>query len=95
MITAWTSHLSTDEEKKRFESEIRGSRHVLERLRDLIQADLSGLESSENSAKSYDNPNWAYLQAHKNGSRATYTTLLKLLNLDPKETNDPKLIRTK
>jgi hypothetical protein len=93
MITAWTSHLATDEEKKRFENEIRGSRHVLDRIRDLIKADLSGLEASENSAKVYDLPNWDYRQAHKNGSRATYETILKLLNLDPKETNDPKSIR--
>lgn len=41
---------------------------------------IEGLQKSGRpSRKDYDNPSWAYLQAHKNGEFLAYETILSLL----------------
>ena len=89
MITAWTNHLKTSEEKERFEQLFRNSSSVLERLEELVKSDLNGLERSETDIKSYDSPSWSHKQAHKNGAREAFNTILKLINQDQlKEKHD-------
>lgn len=90
MYIGWTKHLKDEEEKKRFENEIQGSRRVLDRLWLLLDEEEHTLDRSELDIKNFDQPNWEYKQAYKNGYRASIRTLKKLIDLDqqqpPKET---------
>jgi hypothetical protein len=82
MKTAWTKHLKTEEEKDKFRSHVLGSKTILERINDLADEELSGLENAELNVKIYDLPNWDYRQAHANGFRACMRWLKTLTNLD-------------
>lgn len=94
MFTKWTSHISDPEEKVRFENQIISARPVLERLAQLISEDEAGLEKVELSVKQFEVPNWDFRQAFYNGSRSSYKSLLKLIDLDQQDLpNDRKLIQ--
>lgn len=92
MLSVWTRHITDPDQKARFEQELINS-NVLDRLRELLkQAELE-LDVSERSVKAYDNPNWAYRQAHANGIRQGFSKIKSLLTFDKKETNDRQPIR--
>lgn len=92
MFTKWTSHISDPEEKVRFENQIISARPVLERLAQLITDDENSLDRVELSVKQFEVPNWGERQAFYNGSRASYKSLLKLIDLDQQDLhNDRKL----
>lgn len=92
MYTKWTSHISDPEEKVRFQNQIISARPVLERLAQLIKEDESSLDKVELSVKQFEVPNWDYRQAFYNGSRASYQSLLKTIDLDQQDLpNDRKL----
>ena len=82
MITAWTKHLKTDEEKEQFNRRLKAARYVLERLQALLDEEKDGLESAEISPKIYETPNWDYKQAHTNGFKACLKMVSKLITLD-------------
>ncbi len=84
MISAWTKHLTDEEDKEKFRNKVLGSKIVLERIKDLMADDLKAIEADEISVDAYDNANWAYRQAHRNG----YKNALRKLNilLDLKDT---------
>ena len=82
MITAWTKHISDDKEKEQFKNEVLGSKRVLERLSVLIDQLDYGLSEEEISPKVYDNPNWAYRQAHANGVKFALRKIKTLTDLD-------------
>ena len=82
MITAWTKHLKSEEDKERFSKSVQSARHVLERLQELLDEEKSSLESAEISPKIYETPNWDYKQAHTNGFKAALKMVSKLINLD-------------
>ena len=86
MYTKWTSHLIVPEEKKRFESSIVGAKLVLDRLKTLVEEEEKAIEQTELDAKAYENPAWAYKQAFKNGAKAAYRSIKKLVNLDEQVT---------
>lgn len=88
MISAWTDHLKTEEEKKQFRDVLQGSDLVIDRLIELMKRDYESLSKREVSAKVYDKPNWKYRQAHANGHLECLIAYLNLLNLDQKETNE-------
>ena len=67
MITAWTKHIKDEESKEKFEAAVLGSRHVLERLQELVAEDVSSMDRSEMDIKSFDSPNWDYRQAWRQG----------------------------
>jgi len=92
MYTKWTSHISDPEEKARFENQIMSARPVLERLTQLISEDEGSLDKVELSVKQFEVPNWDVRQAFYNGSRASYKSLMKLIDLDQQDlSNDRKL----
>lgn len=93
MKTRWTSHLKTQEEKDRFESSLRNSRFVLERLEDIMREDLSQMDSLATNMQDYQSPSWAYIQADRNGAKRHLLRYLKLLNLDQKDTNNDLAVR--
>lgn len=82
MITAWTKHLKTDEDKDRFNKSLKSARHVLGRLQELLDEEKAGLEAAEISPKIYETPNWDYKQAHTNGFKAALKMVSKLITLD-------------
>ncbi len=82
MITAWTKHLKTDEDKEKFTKSLKAARHVLDRLQALLDEEKAGLESAEISPKIYEAPNWDYKQAHTNGFKAALRMVSKLITLD-------------
>jgi hypothetical protein len=49
------------------------------RLREILEQDKQRILSEEITRSNYDNPNWAYLQAHYNGQIKQIDRLLKLL----------------
>lgn len=78
----WTAHLTTEDEKKRFLNQLYGSRDVIERLRDLVETKEKELGSAERNITAYDNPNWAFQQAHRNGYSNAMSIIKNLINLD-------------
>lgn len=82
MITAWTKHLKTDEEKDKFTKSLKAARYILDRLQALLDEEKAGLESAEISPKIYETPNWDYKQAHTNGFKAALKMVSKLITLD-------------
>lgn len=82
MITAWTKHLKTDEEKDRFRNKVNSAKVVLQRLIELLDEEEDSLDRSELSQMAYDNANWPYLQAHKNGYRQALSIVKKIITLD-------------
>ena len=88
MITAWTKHLKTEEEKEKFTKSLKASRYILGRLQQLLDEEKDGLESAEISPKIYETPNWDYKQAHTNGFKAALRMVSKLITFDQKETDN-------
>lgn len=82
MIRDWTKHLKTEEEQKKFESSLRSSRFVLERLEEILKERLDNIEGYELSVNEYDNASWSSKQAHRNGQRSELKNILRLINLD-------------
>lgn len=83
MITAWTQDCKSPEEKNDRIDSLKRAKWVLDLAKTIIVTD--GIEAAELSPKSYDNPNWAYRQAHANGYKQAVRDFHKLLTLDPKE----------
>lgn len=82
MIGAWTKHLSDEKDKQRFQNEILSSRAVLERLSQILDELETDVENQELSTRAYDNANWAYRQAHANGTKSTLRKIKTLISLD-------------
>ncbi len=87
MLTVWTKNLRTEDEKDNFNNQLLGARPVLERLHQLLDEKEVELDRSEKSLKAYENPNWAYLQAHKNGCASMLQSVKELINLDQQKVN--------
>lgn len=88
MISAWTKHISDEEEKVRFKQSVLGSKTVLNRLQTLLNEMKEDVDGLELNPKIYDIPNWDYRQADMNGYRRCLKQISKLINLD-QETNEP------
>lgn len=82
MNQIWTAHLQTPEEKQRFINQLRGSSEVLERLNQLIEMKQNELGAAERNISVYQSPNWAYLQAHRNGYSNAMSIIKNLLTSD-------------
>lgn len=82
MLTVWTKNLKTEEERTNFMNQVLGAKPVLERLVEILNEKEEQLERSERTLDAYDNPNWAYKQAHKNGYLSVLQNLRDTINLD-------------
>lgn len=85
MISAWTKHLKTEEEKLQFKNEVLGSKNVLKRQQELLNEMKEDVEGIELSTKVYDIPNWEHRQADINGYKRCLKHVSKLINLDQQE----------
>lgn len=86
MITAWTKHCKTEEEKKELQESIRRSGWVLELFnKNILDQMTEDLNVVEINPKTYELPNWDYRQAHNNGYRQCLELIKKLTTLDQKD----------
>lgn len=85
MISAWTKHLKTEEDKERFRNSVLGSKVVLSRLQDILNEMKEDADNSELNTKIYDIPNWEYRQADTNGFKRCLRLVNKVINLDQEE----------
>jgi hypothetical protein len=85
MYIRWTQHLKDEEQKKRFENEVYGSRRVLERLQQLLDEEEKTIGRQETNSTIFDQPNWYERQIFNNGYRACIGTLKKLIDLDQQQ----------
>lgn len=76
----WTKHLKTEAERKEFEAAVRHDTLVLGRLAVILEEKLKNLDREELTSLNYENPSWAYKQAHINGIRSGLTTVRQLLS---------------
>lgn len=82
MISAWTNHLETEEEKQKFREYVKSSKLLLNRLKDILQEQEASFDSIESSPKQFESPNWAYKQAYRNGQRSAVRSIITLIDLD-------------
>ena len=82
MISAWTKHLSDEQEKERFRNSVLSWKSVLQRLQALLDEMQSEQDGIERNSKIYDIPNWDYRQAHLNGFKDCLNKVNKIINLD-------------
>lgn len=82
MYVDWTKHLTDPKAKTAFEDQVKSCKPVLDHLVKLIENKELTLDRSEMELSTYDKPNWAERQAHKNGYRAGLSYLKLLVNLD-------------
>lgn len=80
MDVAWTRG-KTEEEKPLYIESLKRAKWVFDDLKKLVNSNLASLEAGEISPKSYDNPNWAYRQAHTNGYKQALQDVTKLITI--------------
>ncbi len=85
MDSRWTQNLKTDEEKQDFKKRLLGAKYVLDRLKTIVEQNEASLDRQEVSPSAYDNPNWAYRQAHANGSKNCLSIYRRMLPTFDKE----------
>lgn len=86
MYTKWTAHCKTEQEKIQFESDLRRSKPVLERLKDILEQAEGSLDKNDTK---FETASWAYLQAYTIGNRAALKLIKQLIDLDKqKDTNE-------
>lgn len=67
---------------------------ILEKIEKIINKDIDATLKTERSAKAYDNPNWAYKQAHVNGYLKALTNIQKYIDQCKKESRVDRLTTT-
>lgn len=82
MNLVWTKHCTSQEEKDRYTESLKRVKWVLDDLNSLVDSNLASNEAMEISPKAYDNPNWAFRQAHLNGYKQALKDLKNLTTID-------------
>lgn len=82
MISKWTDHLSTEDDKNSFRNSVHGSKLVLDRLKTILQSMALEQDSIERNTEMYSLPNWDYRQAHLNGFRDCLNKINKTITID-------------
>lgn len=86
MITLWTQHLDSEEDKERFRKTVLSSKTALDRLDDILDIRMSEINTMETGAEIYSKPGWDALLAHYNGEKSALKSIKRIINLDHKET---------
>lgn len=78
--TIWIAHLK-DKEKADFEQAIRtwSNTPVADRFIEILKAQVRELDRQETTLLDYESASWSHKQAHRNGARQSFLTILKLL----------------
>lgn len=80
---AWTSHLKDQDKRKKFEEHVRNAVHsaAWERLKELIDQKIEATGKLPTKLAEYDNPAWAYKQAHLAGYVSALNFVYDLINI--------------
>lgn len=70
LSSEWTKHLESEADKQDFEKTAKNSTFILSRLLDMLQERERQFSTKEVQIGTYDNPSWAFVQAHINGAKA-------------------------
>lgn len=65
----WFTHLSNEESRADFRRSLFSSRTVLRRLKNILEEEKRTMANAEASPKDFEDGNWAYKQAFRNGER--------------------------
>lgn len=65
----WFTHLGGKEKQDEFRRSVFAARPVLRRLKNILEEEKKSMEISETSPKDFEDGNWAYKQAFRNGER--------------------------
>lgn len=85
MLSEWTKHLEKDPKAKQdFQERVKLSKDVLARIKEIAQEWENSLDRSEIELKQFENPNWPYLQAYKNGCRNIINKIKTLTTVERK-----------
>lgn len=76
----WTKHIKDAKKKSDFEATIRNSTTIVSRLKDLLKEMNDSSITATSSLSSYENPNWAPLQADGIGYRRAIKDIDQLLS---------------
>lgn len=76
----WTSHLKEDE-KKDFADSVRNSRHILDRLEQIVQSKIDSNDRWAAGPDMFSNPNYTHLLAYVNGYVKALREIQELINL--------------
>lgn len=75
----WTDGMSAKEKEDLYL--VFGNRpFYLQKLKDIVNKRFKEVDDIETTVKSYENPNWAELQAHRNGFKQALKEIQKLLS---------------
>ena len=81
----WTKHIRDEKEKEEFLLILQNSSTVINRLRDILVEELTGINNSECSISDFEDASWSHKQAYRNGERARIKKLLDLLQPERKK----------
>jgi len=85
MLSVWTKHLEKDPKAKaKFEDYLKSNKELFNRLEQILNEIEAGLHFTELSVDTFKDPNWAYLQAYKNGFRAMLHKMRIIINMEVK-----------
>lgn len=82
MYTEWTHHLADPKEKADWENEVKGSRRVLDFIKDKLLKREATLDRFTRDPAAYDTANWAYKRSNIDGRYSELKYLLTLIDLD-------------
>lgn len=85
MLTVWAKDQPDQATKTSFERQVVGAKPVLDRMKTILKEEFNSLDRSEIDIKVFEDPNWAYKQAYKNGYRAALGVITKLVDLDKQD----------
>jgi hypothetical protein len=78
----WTSHIENEQDKKDFSNDVYRASRVLSRLSAMLNLREAAVEKSELTVKDFEDPNWAYKQAFRNGVRSGLSIAKNYIDLD-------------
>lgn len=78
----WTANVANDPSAKQsFEDYLSNNQRLLLRLKEIIEDKEKSTDDKDFSLSSFDNPSWAYKQAHINGRRAVLNEIKQLITI--------------
>jgi len=84
LATIWTSDIKDTAKKKKMEMAVRNAAHdvVLSKLKEIIGQRIDRTGDLPLKLEEYDNPAWAYKQAHLNGYAAGLKFVYDLIDIE-------------
>lgn len=75
----WLKHIQDKQERNDFEQSVLADHFVLSRLKAIIEEMDTEVQNDEASVNQFEDPNWAYKQAFRNGDKYRLKELKELV----------------